>query len=81
MLCLHNPPIVWSDLARVGLSSGEFVVNMVTEDLFEAMNISAADFSPDHSELEATRLEIAPSVHIKTPRVAMDLAVTWIFIC
>lgn len=52
------------------LSSGEFVVNMVTEDLFEAMNISAADFPSDHSELEATRLETAPSVHIKTPRVA-----------
>jgi len=52
------------------LSSGEFVVNMVTEDLFDAMNLSAADFPPDQSELEATRLETAPSVHIKTPRVA-----------
>lgn len=58
------------DTATNILASGEFVVNMVTEDLFDAMNISAADFPPDQSELEATRLETAPSVHIKTPRVA-----------
>ena len=51
-------------------SSGEFVVNMVTEELFDAMNISAADFPPDQSELEATGLETAPCVHVKTPRVA-----------
>ncbi len=51
-------------------SSGEFVVNMVTEDLFDAMNLSAADFPPDQSELEAAQLHTAPSVHIKTPRVA-----------
>lgn len=58
------------DTAKNILFSGEFVVNMVTEDLFDAMNISAADFPPDQSELEATRLETAPSVHIKSPRVA-----------
>lgn len=58
------------DTAKNILSSGEFVVNMVTEELFGAMNISAADFPPDQSELEATRLETAPSVHVKTPRVA-----------
>jgi len=51
-------------------SSGEFVVNMVTEDLFDAMNISAADFPPGQSELEATQLQTAPCVHIKTLRVA-----------
>lgn len=58
------------DTARNIEVSGEFVVNMVTEDLFEAMNISAADFPPDQSELEAAQLHTAPSVHIKTPRVA-----------
>lgn len=58
------------DTAKNILASGEFVVNMVTEDLFNAMNISAADFPPDQSELEAAQLEITPSVHIKTPRVA-----------
>jgi flavin reductase (DIM6/NTAB) family NADH-FMN oxidoreductase RutF len=58
------------DTARNILASGEFVVNLVTEELFGAMNISAADFPPDLSELEATGLNTAPCIHIKTPRVA-----------
>ena len=58
--------------ARNIQESGEFVVNMVTEDLFDAMNISAADFPPDQSELDAAQLKTAPSVHIKTPRVALS---------
>jgi len=52
------------------LASGEFVVNMVTEDLFGAMNISAADFPAGESELDAAQLHVAPSVRIKVPRVA-----------
>ena len=51
-------------------SGGEFVVNMVTEELFEAMNISAADFPPERSELTATKLDTAACVHVKTPRIA-----------
>ena len=51
-------------------ATGEFVVNMVTEDLLDAMNLSAADFPPDQSELEAAHLGTVPSVHIRTPRVA-----------
>jgi flavin reductase (DIM6/NTAB) family NADH-FMN oxidoreductase RutF len=58
------------DTARNIESSGEFVVNMVTEELFDAMNISAADFPPDHSEMEPAQLKTAPCVHIQTPRVA-----------
>jgi len=58
------------DTAKNILSSGEFVVNMVTEELFEAMNISAADFPEGESELAAANLHAAPSVKIKVPRVA-----------
>ena len=58
------------DTANNIQSSGEFVVNMVTEDLFDAMNISAADFPPEVSELDAAGLHHSPSVRIKTPRVA-----------
>lgn len=50
--------------------SGEFVVNLVTEDLFDAMNVSAAEFPSEQSELVAANLHPAPSVCIKTPRVA-----------
>jgi flavin reductase (DIM6/NTAB) family NADH-FMN oxidoreductase RutF len=58
------------DTARNILENGEFVVNLVTEEVFTAMNISAADFPPDQSELQAAHLQTAPSVSIKTPRVA-----------
>jgi len=58
------------DTAKNILDSGEFVVNLVTEDLFGAMNISAADFPGDESELAATHLHAAPSIRIKVPRVA-----------
>ena len=58
------------DTERNIRASGEFVVNMVTEELFDAMNLSAADFPPDLSELEAAHLQVAPSARIGVPRVA-----------
>ena len=57
------------DTAKNILANGEFVVNMVTEELFDAMNISAADFPPDLSELTVAGLHTAPSAHINAPRV------------
>jgi flavin reductase (DIM6/NTAB) family NADH-FMN oxidoreductase RutF len=57
------------DTARNIRISGEFVVNLVTEDLFDAMNLSSANFPPDESELEAAMLHTAPSVRIMVPRV------------
>lgn len=53
---------------------GEFVVNLVTEDLLGAMNISAADFPPDQSELTAANLQAVSSVHVKVPRLALAQA-------
>jgi len=58
------------DTTRNIQASGEFVVNMVTEDLFGAMNLSAADFPADMSELEIAGLHTAPSIHIAVPRLA-----------
>jgi len=58
------------DTARNILANGEFVVNMVTEELFDAMNVSAADFPHGESELAAAQLHTAPSVKVKPPRVA-----------
>jgi flavin reductase (DIM6/NTAB) family NADH-FMN oxidoreductase RutF len=58
------------DTERNIRDNGEFVINLVTEELFEAMNISAADFPAGQSELEAANLHTAPSVNIKVPRVA-----------
>jgi flavin reductase (DIM6/NTAB) family NADH-FMN oxidoreductase RutF len=51
-------------------TSREFVVNLVTEELLDAMTISAADFPPDQSELTAAHLHTAPSARVKVPRLA-----------
>ena len=66
----HNEAGKPKDTANNIRASGEFVVNLVTEDLLDAMNVSAADFPPEQSELAAAHLHPAPSVRIKTPRVA-----------
>jgi len=50
--------------------TGEFVYNMVTYELREAMNITAAEFMPDVDEFEAAGLTKAPSTLVKAPRVA-----------
>jgi flavin reductase (DIM6/NTAB) family NADH-FMN oxidoreductase RutF len=62
------------DTTRNILTNGEFVVNLVTEDVFDAMNISAADFPPDESELSAAGVQTAPSVKIAVPRIAQARA-------
>lgn len=66
----HNADGTLKDTAANIQAGGEFVVNMVTEDLLEAMNISAADFPPAHSEMQALGLATAPSARVKPPRVA-----------
>ena len=58
------------DTAKNIRANGEFVVNLVTEELFGAMNVSAADFPSGESELDAAHLHRAPCVHVKVPRVA-----------
>jgi flavin reductase (DIM6/NTAB) family NADH-FMN oxidoreductase RutF len=58
------------DTARNIQTSGEFAVNLVTEDLLGAMNVSAAEFPPEESELTAVDLHAAPSARVKAPRLA-----------
>lgn len=62
------------DTAQNIVARGEFVVNLITEELLPAMNLSAADFPADESELTAADLHAAPSVHVKTPRLAESQA-------
>src|SRR5271163_1778021 len=50
--------------------TGEFVVNVVTEDLLQRMNVCATDFPADVDELEMAGLETAASTHVKVPRIA-----------
>lgn len=52
------------------IDNGEFVVNLVTEDLLSSMNISAANFPSGESELIATGLHEAESKRVKVSRIS-----------
>lgn len=58
------------DTARNIRRTGEFVVNVVTEDLAQKMNITATDFPSEVNELEMAGLTTTPSQHVKVPRIA-----------
>lgn len=49
---------------------GEFVVNGVSEDLLEAMNITAVDFPAGWDELQTAGLATVPSSRVSVPRIA-----------
>ncbi len=57
------------DTARNIRRTGEFVVNVVTEDLAQQMNICATDFPEDVSELEMAKLATSASQKVKVPRI------------
>jgi flavin reductase (DIM6/NTAB) family NADH-FMN oxidoreductase RutF len=48
----------------------EFVVNLVSEDTLEQMNISAIEFGPATNEFAEAGLTPAPSTTVRTPRIA-----------
>jgi flavin reductase (DIM6/NTAB) family NADH-FMN oxidoreductase RutF len=50
--------------------SGEFVVNLVTQDVVEPMNFTSTDFPPDEDEFTWAGLEATPSERVVPPRVA-----------
>src|SRR5882757_4725789 len=49
---------------------GEFVINLVDEQLGEQMNQCAVDFPSEISEIEVAKLNLRPSEKIKTPWIA-----------
>jgi flavin reductase (DIM6/NTAB) family NADH-FMN oxidoreductase RutF len=58
------------DTSRNIAASGMFVVNMVDEALVDGMNITAIDFPPDISEIDAAGLTLRPGVTLPVPRIA-----------
>jgi flavin reductase (DIM6/NTAB) family NADH-FMN oxidoreductase RutF len=58
------------DTARNIRRTGEFVVNVVTEDIADKMNITATDFPADLNEVELAGFTTAPSEKVKVPRIA-----------
>ncbi len=57
------------DTARNIRRGGEFVVNVVTEDLLQTMNVCATDFPAEVDELEMAGLTTVPSSQVKVPRI------------
>ena len=57
------------DTARNIRRGGEFVVNVVTEDLLQTMNVCATDFPAEVDELEIAGLTTVPSSQVKVPRI------------
>jgi flavin reductase (DIM6/NTAB) family NADH-FMN oxidoreductase RutF len=58
------------DTGNVIRRTGEFVANLVSNQLVEQMNITAIDFGPSVNELAEAGLTTAPCVHVKPPRIS-----------
>jgi flavin reductase (DIM6/NTAB) family NADH-FMN oxidoreductase RutF len=65
-----NEMFVPKDTARNIRRTGEFVVNVVTEDIAQQMNICATDFPEEMSEVDLAGFTTAPSEKVKVPRLA-----------
>ena len=71
----YVPPIVGfasigrKDTLRNIEETGEFVWNLATRDLAEAMNLSCAAVAPEVSEFDLTGLTPRPSLRVRPPRV------------
>ena len=76
----HTPPTVaiglladpvkgFKDSARNILETGDFVVNLVTEELAAAMNLTSIDAPAEVNELELAGLTAAESAHVRPPRI------------
>ncbi|MFP5209269.1 MAG: flavin reductase family protein [Acidobacteriota bacterium] len=63
-------PATPKDTARNIRRTGEFVVNVVTEDIAQKMNICATDFPAEMSEVELAGFTTVPSQLVKVPRIA-----------
>jgi flavin reductase (DIM6/NTAB) family NADH-FMN oxidoreductase RutF len=57
------------DTARNIRRTGEFVVNIVTEDIARQMNICATDFPAGMNEVEIAGFTLVPSQSVKVPRI------------
>jgi flavin reductase (DIM6/NTAB) family NADH-FMN oxidoreductase RutF len=52
--------------------TGEFVHSLTTWDLRDQMNITSGSYGPEVSEPELAKLEMAPSLVVKPPRVKLS---------
>jgi len=78
-----NPPVVGIGIGshRPGQAkdtranirdTGQFVVNLVSQDNADAMNVTAIDFDASVNEMDEAGLTPAPSTRVKPPRIAQS---------
>jgi flavin reductase (DIM6/NTAB) family NADH-FMN oxidoreductase RutF len=78
--CSAAPPIVGfsseglKDSASFARESGEFVANLASHDLMQAINATSAPLPRGQNEFEYARLTMAPSRLARAPRVAESRA-------
>ena len=76
----YSPPLIgfssmgWKDSVANIAATGEFVWNLVTRDLGDAMNATAANVAADVDEFALAGLATLPSTMVKPPRVAASRA-------
>lgn len=76
----YRPPLVgfssmgWKDSVANIAATGEFVWNLATRDLAEAMNASSAGVAPEVDEHALAGAETIASTRVKPPRVAKSPA-------
>src|SRR5512140_3448189 len=58
------------DTLRNAQETGEFVINIVTEDLAVAMNETSGEWAYEVDEFDQAGLTPAPSIDVRPPRVA-----------
>ncbi|MEY9964328.1 flavin reductase (DIM6/NTAB) family NADH-FMN oxidoreductase RutF [Streptacidiphilus sp. MAP12-16] len=73
--CTEPPIVQFTSVGRKDSlnnveATGEFVVNLAPERLFEQINATATDFPHGVDEFEAVGIEREPSLRVKPPRVA-----------
>jgi flavin reductase (DIM6/NTAB) family NADH-FMN oxidoreductase RutF len=66
---LPHPDRRLKDTANNILATKEFVINLVSESVAEAMNITCIDAPPGKNELELAKLQTTASRKVKPPRV------------
>ena len=78
-VCGEPPTIAFSSGPREGARkdtvvnlrhTGDFVVNVVDDDLAEQMNLTSGEYPPEVDEFALTGLTAAPSVKVRAARVA-----------
>ena len=73
--CVDPPVVQFTSVGRTDSlnnveATGEFVVNLACESLFEQVNATGTNFPAEISEFDAVGLEREPSRRVRPPRVA-----------